>query len=384
MSDSTEKKISEVTEAAEPAAENTAAEQAAEKKKKPVVKKTVFEPEQKNANGLDEVIYRHYLARENAAKEAAKNGKPAAPAQIGPMYGNMDIGLMRLPDEHPTYELVDLAKDVEEKDCELKGVPYRVYTPQKAAPAGGRACIVYVHGGGFVMGGLTRLNNINRRLADVMNAVAVHVDYTLSPEAAYPTGVNECYDVIEELAGNAQAYGIDPDRIYILGDSAGGNMCVSLVLRDEELGRNLIKAQVLFYPVLDLTSYSHDTFEMEMMGEDLDPMITGKISQMWKANDGEKGVNSAYLQGFTGGEDYHVSPLLAPEEILAKMPKTIMITAEYDFLRIQCEEFVYRLEEAGADVSYYMYAGTFHGFLERVGVFAEADHSIHLVADLLR
>ena len=295
-----------------------------------------------------------------------------------------DTGMMRLPDEHPTYELVDLAKDVDEKDCELKGVPYRVYTPQKAAPEGGRACIVYVHGGGFVMGGLTRLNNINRRLADVMNAVAVHVDYTLSPEAAYPTGVNECYDVIEELADNAQAYGIDPEKIYILGDSAGGNMCVSIVLRDQELGRNLIKAQVLYYPVLDLSVYSHDTFEMEMMGKDLDPMITAKISQMWKANNGSEGINGAYLQGFTSGEDYHVSPLLAPDEVLAKLPKTIMITAEYDFLRIQCEEFVAKLEELGADVSYYMYAGTFHGFLERVGVFAEADHSIHLVADLLK
>ena len=163
MSDSTEKKIG--AEVTEQAAEVAAAEPE-KKAKKLAANRTVFEPESKNANGLDEVIYQHYLAREIAAKEAKKSGAPAAPAQIGPMFGGIDVGMMRLPDEHPTYELVDLAKDVDEKDCELKGVPYRVYTPQKAAPEGGRACIVYVHGGGFVMGGLTRLNNINRRLAD--------------------------------------------------------------------------------------------------------------------------------------------------------------------------------------------------------------------------
>ncbi|MBQ6475061.1 MAG: alpha/beta hydrolase [Clostridia bacterium] len=333
------------------------------------MKKIVIEPALKAPDKLDKVISDHYRGR-----------KGGAPSKIGPVIRGIDVGVFRYPDTHPSYELVDLAKDVKEEDMCLGSIPYRVYTAKDASK--NAPCFVYVHGGGFMMGALDRLNNINRRFAEVLHGVAVHIDYTMSPEAAYPTAVDQCYFVIEELAANAEKYGIDPGNITVMGDSAGGNITLSMGLKDK--GRGLIKNLVVYYPVVDLSSYSYEKFDMSMMGEDLDPMVVSKITSMWKGNAGSTAVGSmagAYLHENTPADDFHVSPLLAPKEELAGMARTILLTAEFDFLRIQCEELLQKMEDAGVSVEYYMYAGTFHGFLERLGVFEESDHSIRLVAE---
>ncbi len=332
------------------------------------MKKIVIEPKVKGPDKLDKVISDHY-----------RNRSGGAPSKVGPVIRGIDVGVHRYADAHPTYELVDLAKDVKEEDMFLGSIPYRVYTAKNAQE--NAPCFVYVHGGGFMMGGLERLNNINRRFAEVLNGVAVHVDYTMSPEAAYPTAVDQCYFVVEELASHPDKYGIDPGNITVMGDSAGGNITLSMGLKDK--GRGLIKNLVVYYPVVDLSSYSHDKFDLSMMGEELDPLIVSKVTSMWKGNAGSTKVGSmagAYLHDSTPVTDIHVSPILASKEELAGMARTILLTAEFDFLRIQCEELLQKMEDAGVRVEYYMYAGTFHGFLERLGVFDESDDSIRLVA----
>jgi acetyl esterase len=226
-------------------------------------------------------------------------------------------------------------------------IPVRIYTPDADTPA---PAIVYYHGGGWVIGGLDTHDGACRAFANATGAVVVSVDYRLAPEHPFPAPVDDAVAALAWVHGNAEALGVDADRIAVAGDSAGGNLAavVSQVARDQ--GGPPICFQLLIYPVTD-----HE-FDSVSMHDNATGYFLTRDAMRW--------FYSHYLSDESEGANPLVSPLRA--EDLAGLPPAFVITAEYDPLRDQGMAYAGALQAAGTPCDARTYGGMFHGFLSMV------------------
>ncbi len=237
-------------------------------------------------------------------------------------------------------------------------------------PAGGPAealpIFVSMHGGGFVMGSAEDDDKWCRRIADGAGCLVVNVDYRLSPEHKFPVALEECYDVVRWVRGDAAALGADPARIAVGGFSAGGNLAAALCLLAKERGEFSLVFQVLNYPPLDLTI---DPYKDPPTA---DKLLTPKTRDFFTA---------CYYN--TPADIYKplVSPLLAGD--LGGLPAALVISAEYDPLRPEQGRYAARLEAAGVDTAYRVFAGCYHAFTH-FGAPAAAEEAGRLMVDKLR
>lgn len=248
-------------------------------------------------------------------------------------------------------------------DCE---VPVRVYTPHGSSP---RPAMVYFHGGGWVVCNLDTHNVVCSAIANRSGAVVVAVDYRLSPEHKFPAAVIDCYAATSWVAQNAARLGVDPKRISVGGDSAGGNLGTVVALRSRDEQGPEIALQVLVYPVTDLSTF--DTPSYEEFAED--HRLT-KVAMEW--------FRCHYLRREEDGRNPHASPLLAPD--LSGLPPALVITAECDPLRDEGEAYAKRLEQAGVPVTCTRYEGMIHPFFSLSGAIPRGLDAIQQVADAVR
>lgn len=222
-------------------------------------------------------------------------------------------------------------------------IPVRIYRP---SAEGTLPALVYFHGGGWVIGDLDGSDNNCRLMAEQSGHVVVSVDYRLAPEAKFPAASDDCYTATKWVAENAASLGIDPTRIAVGGDSAGGHLAavVSLMARDQ--GGPSVAFQLLIYPVTD---YRFDTgsYQANANGYLLskDMMVA-----FW----------DHYLNSPADADNPIASPLRAKD--LSNLPPALVITAEFDPLRDEGEAYALRLKEAGNRVELTRYDGMIHGF----------------------
>jgi len=242
----------------------------------------------------------------------------------------------------------------------------RIYTPDTPAP---RPTLVYFHGGGWVLCNLDTHDVVCRALCRASGAVVISVDYRLAPEHKFPAAVDDCYAAACWVANNAAALGIDPNRIALGGDSAGGNLAtvISLKARDEK-GPD-IAAQVLVYPVANLASFDTPSYREFAEGYHLT-----RSEMEW--------FRDSYLAGPEDSLNPYASPLLAPD--LSGLPPALVITAECDVLRDEGEQYARRLEQAGVKVTATRYPGMIHPFFSWLGALPQAREAIAQVARFLR
>ena len=222
------------------------------------------------------------------------------------------------------------------------GVPCRLYRPSSQA---GLGLLVYFHGGGWVLGSVETHDDVCRKLANAMGHAVLSVDYRLAPEHPFPAPVDDCTHALRWAHSHADELGIDPNRIAIGGDSAGGNLAAVVA------NMNIVplKFQMLIYPVTDATRRS-TSYRDNAEGYRLTAA-------------GMKWFCDHYLSGSNGSEvDPRVSPLHADAETLSVAPPALVITAEYDPLRDEGEQYAQRLLEAGVACSLTRYYGQIHGF----------------------
>jgi len=200
-----------------------------------------------------------------------------------------------------------------------------------------------------------------------------HIDYTLSPETAFPTALNQCYHAISYVAKHHEDFGIDPDKIAIMGDSSGGNFCAALPLMDRD--NHYIKYNILYYPCVDLTDNSAKKFDIAYFGDNLSPLVIGRTKSLVDLSMNIK----AYVQNGEDLKDELISPLFAKD--LKGYPDSLIITAEYDFLTLQSIDFADLLDSNGIKVDFYKCEGTVHGFLDRIGYLEAAELSMKKVAE---
>lgn len=327
--------------------------------------RNVIEPTEKTELGVEVKTQEYYRGR-----------KREKLAPIGPLIKGIDVGVARYADLHLDYPTYDLTtSEIVYSDFDFGG--FRVRWFHQAQLQQDKALTVFfIHGGGFMTGTLERYVHLDKRVCELIDGNLFHIDYTLSPETGYPTALEQCYFAIKTIVENAEKYHVDPEKVAIMGDSAGGNLCAALPFRDKET--RYIKYNILYYPLVDFTDYSNQKFDLSFYGENLDPFVIERINNLR----GNKGLNKIYLQNQEDPTDELISPLLAKD--FSGYPATLVLSAHYDFLSLQALEFAEKIDAAGSLVEYYLFAGTFHGFADRVGYFESADCSFRLVAEKLK
>jgi len=248
----------------------------------------------------------------------------------------------------------------------LGDIPVRIYTPVGDGPHPG---MVYFHGGGWVVCNLDTHHVICTAIARRAGAVVVSVDYRLAPEHKFPAAVIDSYAATVWVADNAAKLGIEPSRLTVGGDSAGGNLAtvISLKARDEQ--GPPIALQVLVYPVTDLSRLDTPSYQEFADGYDLT-----KAAMEW--------FRDHYLRTPEDAFHPHVSPLHAQN--LSGLPPALILTAECDPLRDEGEAYARSLELAGTQVSLTRYAGMIHPFFSLSGIIPKALDAIQQVADAVR
>jgi len=244
-------------------------------------------------------------------------------------------------------------------------IPVRIYSPAGDTPKPG---LVYFHGGGFVVCDLDSHDATCRELANGADCVVVSVDYRLAPEAKFPAAPEDCYAATQWVSRQAEQLGIDPARIAVAGDSAGGNLAAVVAMMSRDRGGPSLIHQLLIYPVTD-NRFDTASYEANASGY----FLSAKMMRWFWHH---------YLESETDGENPLASPLRARD--LSGLPSATILTAEYDPLRDEGRAYARRLEEAGVATTHTDYPGVFHGFFGMTAQIPRAQHALEQTCAALR
>ncbi|HEY2417332.1 MAG TPA: alpha/beta hydrolase [Steroidobacteraceae bacterium] len=223
-------------------------------------------------------------------------------------------------------------------------IPVRIYRPRDMEPL---PVLVYFHGGGWVLGSIDTHDSVARNLARSADCLVVSVGYRLAPEHRFPAAVDDCTAAVRWVHEQAQKIGADPARIALGGDSAGGNLATVVALRLRDEGGPAIAGQLLIYPVTQLRAPVRGSMSANAEGYFLRARDVAWFDDMYL------GTSDAHAHP-------HASPLLAAN--LGGLAPALVITAEFDPLRDQGEDYAQRLQQAGVAVTLSRYDGAFHAF----------------------
>ncbi|ARB35917.1 alpha/beta hydrolase [Bacillus subtilis] len=279
-----------------------------------------------------------------AQKFAEATANPPYLFDLGPEKGREAV------DEVQSDPIDKLPVDIE--DIMISGGPsgqvsVRIMRPQNA-PAH-LPVIVYIHGAGWVFGNEHTHDRLIRELAVGAQAAIVFPNYTLSPEAKYPTAIEEIYAVVKWAAENGRENGMIPESLTIAGDSVGGNMTAAVTLMAKARGDLNIRQQLLFYPVTD-ASFDTESYHQFATG-----YFLRKDAMMW--------FWDQYTTNSNERAEITASPLRATTEQLQGLPPALIITAEADVLRDEGEAYANKLREAGVPVTAVRFQGIIHDFV---------------------
>jgi len=222
-------------------------------------------------------------------------------------------------------------------------IPIRLYVPENAQNA---PVIAFYHGGGFVIGNLKSHDKVCRRLCKMNQAFVVAVDYRLAPEHKFPAAVEDCYDATKWVSENISKYGGNPEKLVVLGDSAGGNLAAVMAIQARDLGTPKIAAQVLVYPMTN-AKMEHPSITSNGKG-----YLLTKDLMTWFTNH--------YIKEVADKENPLMSPLFTKD--LSNLPPALVQTAGFDPLRDEGIEYKEKLEQAGNQVKYTNYEGLVHTY----------------------
>ena len=247
-------------------------------------------------------------------------------------------------------------------------IPARIYTPKTLRKTDSLApCLVFFHGGGWVIGDLDTHEVVCKMLADQGELIVINVDYRLAPEHRFPAAVDDSVIATNWIASHAKEFGIDATRLIVGGDSAGGNLAAVVALAARDGGGPKLAGQLLIYPATDFSRKhpSHREPETSIL---LTHSVIG-----W--------FGDHYLNG-ADQDDWRASPARANS--FAGLPPAYVLTAGADPLRDEGDEYAKFLKDAGVPVTYRHFPGQFHGFFTMGKLLQQANVAVSEIGAWLR
>jgi acetyl esterase len=244
----------------------------------------------------------------------------------------------------------------------------RIYRPASAAADAKLAALVYAHGGGWVFGNLDSHDVLCAQLALEAGIAVFAIDYRLAPEARFPGAFDDVVAGLKWVAANGPSVGIDPARLAVGGDSAGGNLAAAVSIWARDNGGPKLHLQLLAYPVTDAVARA----------------------ESYRRYEDGYGLNAATMEWFfdhytpdrDARGDWRVSPLRATS--LAGLPPALVVTAGYDPLRDEGRAYAFRLQQEGTLADLVEFGGMLHGFLSSPMLLHGARRGTTLCAGALR
>lgn len=290
--------------------------------------------------------------------------------QFTPIEAREQILKLRQPRPAiPTHPMAEITEEF--FDTREGSVRVRILRPRDRRDGELMPAVIYFHGGGFFAGGLDETDLIVRQIAKDADVVVFNVEYRLSPEYKFPTAVNDAYRALEWVAAEAPRLGIDPARIIMAGDSAGGNLTIVTSLQVRERGGPPIAYQVVIYPSLDLRARPS-----------YPSRVTLGSGQLFLMNDDIEWMLDHYFTDRAEGDDWRASPIVAAD--FAGLPPALVVTASHDPLVDEGKLYADRLQRDGVPVEYARFEGTFHGFVSMAMVLPTGARAMELICDRIK
>ena len=273
----------------------------------------------------------------------------------------------------PFYKTIDTK--IYNEDHE---VPTRIYFPgddsssENSIQDNMLPAFLFLHGGGWITESVDTYDRVCAALAKNTNHIVVSVGYRLAPEYPFPTGLHDCYAVAKAIYKNRFLLNVDPERITLIGDSAGGNLTAALSLMARDKGEFMPKRQILIYPAL-YNDYSELTPYQSVTDNGTDFLLTRpKLMQyldLYQSQDADR-------------QNPYFAPLLATD--LSNQPRTLIITAEFDPLRDEGEDYGAKLSQAGCKVEMHRIKNALHGFFALGIKYLHVEESFQIINQFLK
>ena len=231
--------------------------------------------------------------------------------------------------------------------------------------------IIYIHGGGWVTGSVDSYTNICSKICKKTNSIVIAIDYRLAPEYKFPTGLLDCYEVIENIYKNSELFGIDNKNITLMGDSAGGNIIAAISIKNSREHKFKIKNQVLIYPALQ-NDYSLATKYQSVLENGEEYYLTRTMISDYidlYIND-SKDLNNIYF-----------APLLC--KWLFNQPRTLIITAELCPLKDEGYAYYKKLKRFFNYCEYYNIKGVIHGYFSSLIEVKKINETLEIINNFI-
>ena len=245
-------------------------------------------------------------------------------------------------------------------------IPVRIYN--HGGPSSS-ATVVYYHGGGWVIGDLDTQDNICRAIAKKASAVVVSVDYRLAPENIFPAAFDDAYAALLWVKENINNLGGNPSKIFVAGDSAGGNLSAAVSIAARDRNGPKLRGQILIYPATNLSKFDTDSHNNFGKGFYLTERYMKKFREY-------------YMPDQDLWTNIYASPYLAKS--LKNLPPAFILTAQFDVLRDEGEAYARRLKSEGVLTIQTQYVGRTRGFLSMDGLFNQANHAFDEIAEFIK
>ncbi|MCU1514017.1 MAG: esterase [Microbacteriaceae bacterium] len=277
------------------------------------------------------------------------------PAELAPALAALRSRPKSATPENDGVNATDIVLD--------SGIMLRVYDPSGATRTD-RAVVLFMHGGGWVMGDIDMFDSFCREVAASSELVVASLNYRLAPEHPFPAAFEDTVEAFHWIRDHASEHGGDSDRIIVMGSSAGGALAAAVAAAEGRGNNSPIILQVLIYPALDsrLTAKS--------LAENASGYYLTRRQMTWYWDQ--------YTPDAKDKRDPRASPPFA--ESLVGVPAALVITAEFDPLRDEGKAYADQLRADGVSVEYVNYAGQIHGFMAMMGVVSGAREAVHFVA----
>jgi len=251
-------------------------------------------------------------------------------------------------------------------------VPIKIYYPTRKSTQRPTQIVLFIHGGGFMFGSIEEYDMAVKKFARKANKIVVALDYRLAPEHPYPAAVDDSNLVLHWLSDHAEQLGGTGSRIFLMGDSAGGNIAAVLALKDRDEESNRVCGQILLYPATTMVEKEFPSRVYFLNDESKNYMLTKDFLYISK---------KSYLQEGMDESDPYVSPLEA--DLSIPLAPTLIVNAEVDPLRDDGRFFAEKLGMNGQVVVYKEYEGIIHGFFNFYMVLPEARKAMILIGKFI-